>query len=171
MSHRWYFLAFPKQKASPGSYLKQLLSILRSVLNEHSKINQDKGKKNKKLRLFLPRGKRMWHELIETLIQMAHVYGWKGVMVWDQNFLLATKWKSLIMQIFEETGLFYTLWDHSCCLIITKIKLTLSQRKIRNTEGPWSKYSVWFHEESCFYSNSSKHTRGIIYCFFLQRED
>lgn len=112
----------------------------------------------------------MWHQLIETLIQMAHVYGWKGVTVWDQNFLLATKWKSLIMQILEETGLFYMLWDHSCCLIITKIKLTLSQRKIRNTEGPWSKHSVWFHEENCFYSNSSKHTRGIIYCFFCSEK-
>lgn len=37
----------PKKKASSVSYLKQLLRILRSALNEHSKINQDKRKRKR----------------------------------------------------------------------------------------------------------------------------
>lgn len=36
-----------RKHQSPGSYLKQSLNILGSVLHEHSEINQDKGKKNK----------------------------------------------------------------------------------------------------------------------------
>lgn len=43
ISHR-YLLAFQKEKVYPESYLKQLLSILGSILSEH---RQNKEKKNR----------------------------------------------------------------------------------------------------------------------------